>query len=44
MYEVSAANKKHELRQRDSLSVEIYSRAVAMQKLHYIHINPVSGK
>ena len=38
MYEVNAANKKHELWQRDSLSVEIYSRDVAIQKLQYIHI------
>ncbi len=44
MYEVNAANKKHELWQRDSLSVEIYSRDVAMQKLQYIHFNAVSGK
>ena len=43
-YEVTAANKKHEIWQRDSLSVELYSRAVAMQKLQYIHSNPVSGK
>ena len=44
MYEVNAANKKHELWQRDSLSIEIYSKAVAIQKLKYIHFNPVSGK
>jgi putative transposase len=44
LYEVNAANKKHEIWQRDSLSVEIYSRAVAIQKLLYIHFNPVSGK
>ena len=44
MYEVNVANKKHKLWQRDSLSVEIYSKAVAMQKLPYIHFNPVSGK
>ena len=43
-YEVNAANKKHELWQRDSLSVEIYSRNIAKQKLGYIHFNPVSGK
>jgi len=42
-YEVVAANKKHEIWQRDSLSVEIYSRAVARQKLEYIHFNPVNG-
>ena len=43
MYEVNAANKKHEIWQRDSLSVEIYSREVAVQKLEYIQFNPVSG-
>ncbi|MEO6541645.1 MAG: hypothetical protein ABIN74_11655 [Ferruginibacter sp.] len=43
-YEVNAANKKHEIWQRDSLSIEIYSRGVAKQKLDYIHFNPVSKK
>ena len=44
MYEVNAANKKHELWQRNSLSVQIYSKSVAKQKLQYIHFNPVSDK
>lgn len=44
LYEVNAANKKHEIWQRDSLSIEIYSRFVASQKLDYIHFNPVSKK
>ncbi len=44
LYEVNAANKKHEIWQRDSLSVEIYSRIVASQKLKYIHFNPISKK
>ena len=44
LYEVNAANKKHEIWQRDSLSIEIYTRAVAAQKLQYVHFNPVSGK
>jgi putative transposase len=44
LFEVDAANKKHEIWQRDSLGVEIYSREVAKQKLDYIHFNPVSGK
>jgi putative transposase len=44
LYEVNAANKKHEIWQRDALGIEIYSRAVAKQKLDYIHFNPVSGK
>ncbi|MEO7586236.1 MAG: hypothetical protein ABIS74_24810, partial [Ferruginibacter sp.] len=39
-----AANKKHEIWQRDSLGVEIYSVKVARQKLEYIHNNPVTGK
>lgn len=42
-YEVIAANKKHEIWKRDPLSVEIFSRAVAEQKLDYIHFNPVSN-
>lgn len=42
-YEVFAANKKHEIWQRDSLSIEIYSRGVAREKLDYIHFNPVNG-
>ena len=44
LYEVNQANKKHEIWQRDSLGVEIYSRDVAKQKLDYRHFNPVSGK
>ena len=43
-YEVTAANKKHQIWQRDPLSIELYSRNVARQKLGYIHFNPVSGK
>ena len=39
----SAANKKHEICQRDSVSVEISSREFAKQKIDYIHFNPVSG-
>jgi REP element-mobilizing transposase RayT len=44
LYEVNAANKKHEIWQRDSLGVEIYTVKVAKQKLEYIHNNPVNGK
>ena len=43
-YEVNQANKKHEIWQRDSLGIEVYSREVAKQKLDYIHFNPVSRK
>lgn len=44
LYKVNAANKKHQIWQRDSLSIEVYSRHVALQKLQYIHANPVSKK
>jgi putative transposase len=43
-YEVHASNKRHEIWQRDSLGIEIYSREVAKQKIDYIHFNPVNGK
>jgi putative transposase len=44
MYELNAANKKHEIWQRDSLSIELYSKKVALQKLDYIYFIPVKGK
>ena len=44
LYEVNETNKKYEIWQRDSLGIEIYSKAVAKQKLDYIHFNPVKGK
>ena len=44
LYEVNAKNKKHEIWQRDSLSIEIITRHFAKQKIDYIHFNPVSGK
>ena len=44
LYEVNAANKKHEIWQSDSLSIEIITKNFARQKIEYIHFNPVSGK
>jgi REP element-mobilizing transposase RayT len=44
LHEVNAANKKHEIWQRDSLGIEKYTIKVAGQKLEYIHHNPVNGK
>ena len=44
LYEINAANKKHEIWQRDSLTIEINSRDFSKQKIDYIHFNPVSGK
>ncbi len=43
-YEVEAVNKKHEFWQRDPLAVPLYSQSVILQKMDYIHNNPVSGK
>ncbi|MEJ7627152.1 MAG: transposase [Ferruginibacter sp.] len=43
-YKVSAQNKSYEFWQRDSLGIEIWSREVALQKIDYIHTNPVLGK
>ena len=41
-YKVDASNKKHEIWQRDSLAIHLYSREVALQKLKYIHSNPLT--
>ena len=43
LYKVNAANKKHEIWQRDFLSIEIGNREFAKQKIDYIHFNPISG-
>jgi REP element-mobilizing transposase RayT len=43
-YTVIDGSKEHEIWQRDPLATEIISFSVAMQKLNYIHFNPVSGK
>ncbi len=37
------ANKNHEIWRRDSTGIEIYSRHIAIQKLEYVHTNPVKG-
>lgn len=42
-FKVEASNKEYEIWKRDSLAVEIYSRKVAIQKMDYIHANPVTG-
>ena len=42
-YAVDAHNKKYEFWQRDSLAVHLYSRQVMLQKLHYIHLNPLAS-
>jgi REP element-mobilizing transposase RayT len=44
MVEVNMANKKHEIWQRDALGIRIFTKKVALQKLNYIHQNPLRGK
>jgi len=43
LYEVNAANKKHEIWQRDSLSIEIVNRDYAKQKIDYIPVRTASS-
>ncbi len=42
LYEVEAANKNYEFWQRDSLAFELNNRTTALQKLNYIHQNPLA--
>ncbi len=39
---INAHNKKHELWQRDSLAIHLYTWKVAFQKLNYLHNNPLA--
>jgi len=41
-YRVKATNKEYEFWQRDPLSVHLYTKEVALQKLSYIHNNPLA--
>lgn len=43
-YAVDASNKKHEFWQRDSLAIPLFTRKVALQKLNYIHYNPLAER
>jgi putative transposase len=42
MYVVNAGNKAYEFWQRDPLAIRLYSEKVMLQKLNYIHANPLS--
>ena len=41
LYEVNAADRKHHFWKRNSLGTELFTREVFLQKLNYIHYNPV---
>ncbi len=43
-FEVEKASRKHQFWQRNALATELYTPAVAYQKLDYIHNNPCQGK
>jgi REP element-mobilizing transposase RayT len=40
---VNAKDRKYQIWERNALSVDIYSEEVLMQKLNYIHTNPVNA-
>ncbi len=44
LYRVDLANKRHEIWKRDSLAIELFTRKVTIQKLNYVHANPVKGR
>ena len=41
-YKVEAENKNYEFWQRDSLAIPLFNRKTALQKLKYIHNNPLA--
>lgn len=40
-FAIKLSNKNHEIWKREPLAIELYTPAVAYQKLDYIHFNPV---
>lgn len=42
-YSVKATNKRYEFWQRDSLAIPLFSKPVALQKLDYLHNNPLAA-
>lgn len=41
-YSVNSDNKEYEFWKRDSLAIPLFTKAVAVQKLKYIHANPLA--
>lgn len=44
LLEVNARDRKFQVWKRNSLSIDLYSEKVLLQKLHYIHQNPIKEK
>ena len=42
-YKVDAADREYQFWERNPLSIELYSEKVLLQKLHYLHRNPVKA-
>jgi len=40
-YKVTAIDREYQFWERNPLSIELYSEKVFLQKLHYVHANPV---
>jgi hypothetical protein len=43
-FEVNAKDREYQIWERNSLSIDVYSRDVLIQKLDYIHNNPLQDK
>lgn len=41
-YKIRASNKQYEFWQPQSLAIPLFTKEVAMQKLHYLHNNPLA--
>jgi putative transposase len=44
LYKVKASNKEYEFWQRDPLAIHLRNREMALQKLHYLHNNPLADR
>ena len=42
-YEVVARDRQHNIWLRDPLAIKVFNREMAIQKLHYIHLNPMQS-
>ncbi|MFN8286361.1 MAG: transposase [Chitinophagales bacterium] len=43
-YTVNSSTQKHHFWERESLAIELYTEDIFLQKLNYIHNNPVKSK
>jgi hypothetical protein len=43
-FRVNDADREYQVWERNPLSIELYSPHIFLQKLHYIHRNPLQGK